>query len=320
MQGVVDGLAHEHVIRDLDRAGGVLLAGGGLGEHCRHEVVGLHALDRWRVAPPVAEAQHHERAVEVPTPPRLEHRCIEDGVPEGVVEGRAAEVAGHLVQREAVVGPEGQHDGVVARRRLQLEVEGATELLAQREPERAVDATAEGRVHHELHPAGLVEEALEHESLLRGHGAEHRPGDGEVIDDHPGRVGVDAGRGHQPFAGPVGITGGEEPVDRRPQVGHLGRQLGGAGRGFAHPEGNRGWRGAGVAHPDDAHLDLADLPRMRAEQEDVAGHGLDGPVFVDSADERVVGLGDDAIVAGLGDGPARRDRGETRPCARAALR
>ena len=319
VQGVVDGLAHEHVIGDLDRPGGVLLAGGGLGEHRGHQVVGLHALDRRRVAPPVAEAQHHERAVEVPTPPGLEHRRVEDGVLERVVDGRAAEVAGHLVQREAVVRAEGEHDGVVARRGLQLEVEGAAELLAQREPERTVDATTEGRVHHQLHPAGLVEEAFEHELLLGGHGAEHRPADREVVDDHRGRVGVDAGRGHQPLAGPVGIAGGEEPVDRRPQVGHLGRQLGGAGRGLAHPERDRRRRGAGVAHADHAHLDLADLPRMRAEQEDVARHRLDGPVFVDGADERVVGFGDDAIVAGLGDGPARRDRGEARALAPAQL-
>ena len=45
-------------------------------------------------------------------------------------------VARHLVEREAVVRAERQHDRVVAGRGLQLEVEGAAELLAQREPER----------------------------------------------------------------------------------------------------------------------------------------------------------------------------------------
>ena len=51
---------------------------------------------------------------------------------------------------------------------------------------------------------------------------------------------------------------------------------------------------------------------MRAEQEDVARHRLHGPVFVDRADEGVVGLGDDAVVADLGDRAARGERREPR--------
>ena len=201
VQRVVDRLAHEHVVGDLDRAGDVLLAGRRLREHRGHEVVGLHALDRRRVAPPVAEAQHHERAVEVPAPPGLEHRRVEDGVLERVLDRRAADVARHLLEREAVVRPEREHDGVVAGRGLQLEVERAAELLAQREPERAVDAPAERRVHDELHPAGVVEEALEHEPLLGGHRPEHRAPDREVVDDHGGGVGVDPGGLAQPVRG-----------------------------------------------------------------------------------------------------------------------
>ena len=68
--------------------------------------------------------------------------------------------------------PERQHDGVVARGRLQLEVEGPAEALAQREPEAAVDPRAEGRVHDELHAAGVVEEALDDEALRRRQRAE----------------------------------------------------------------------------------------------------------------------------------------------------
>ena len=78
-------------------------------------------------------------------------------------------------------------------------------------------------------------------------------------------------------------------------------------------------RGAGVAHPHDPHLDLADLPRVRAEEEDVARHRLDGPVLVDGADEGVVGFGDDPVVAGLGDRAAGGDRGEARALAAAQL-
>jgi hypothetical protein len=60
-----------------------------------------------------------------------------------------------------VLRPEREHDGVVARGRLQLEVEGPTDALAHGEAERAVHASAEGRVDHELHAPRLVEEALE---------------------------------------------------------------------------------------------------------------------------------------------------------------
>ena len=106
--------------------------------------------------------------------------------------------------------------------------------------------------------------------------------------------------------GAVGLARGEELVDRaRRSADDLGRQLGGARRRLARPERHRGRRVAGVAHAHHAGFDPPDLPRVRAEQEDVAGHRLDGPVLVDGADERVVGLGDDAVVADLGDGAAR---------------
>ena len=40
-------------------------------------------------------------------------------------------IAGDLGQGEAVLGPEGEHDGVVVGRGLELEVEGDAEPLAQ---------------------------------------------------------------------------------------------------------------------------------------------------------------------------------------------
>ena len=61
--------------------------------------------------------------------------------------------------------PEREEHALVGGGGLQLEVEGAAEALAEREPEGAVRARAEGRVEDELHPAGLVEEALRDEGL-----------------------------------------------------------------------------------------------------------------------------------------------------------
>jgi hypothetical protein len=47
----------------------------------------------------------------------------------------AVQVTPHLVQLEAVAGGQRQHDRVFAGRRLQLEVEGAAETLAQARPQ-----------------------------------------------------------------------------------------------------------------------------------------------------------------------------------------
>ena len=79
-------------------------------------------------------------------------------------------------------GAEREDDRVLGGGGLQLEVELAAEALAQREAPGAVEPAAVGRVQHELHAAALVEEALEHERLLRRHHAERALGGGQVLD------------------------------------------------------------------------------------------------------------------------------------------
>ena len=79
--------------------------------------------------------------------------------------GLAVEEARHARELEAVRLAQRQHDGVLGGRGLQLEVEGAAEFLAQAQAEGAVHARAERRVDDELHAAGLVEEALEHQRV-----------------------------------------------------------------------------------------------------------------------------------------------------------
>ncbi len=87
--------------------------------------------------------------------------CIEH-----LARGRGMQVVEHLLELEAVLRAERQHDGLLVGRRLQLESETHAEPLAQREPPRPVDAAAERRVHDELRAAALVEEALEHDAAL----------------------------------------------------------------------------------------------------------------------------------------------------------
>ena len=74
-----------------------------------------------------------------------------------------------------------QDDGVFRRRRLQFEIEFAAEALAQGQAPGAVDAAAERGVDDKLHAARLVEEALEHDGVLRGQSAQRRERGGEMI-------------------------------------------------------------------------------------------------------------------------------------------
>ena len=153
------------------------------------------------------------------------------------------------------------------------------------------------------------------------HRAEHRAADGEVVDDHrrPASASMPV-RLDQPRARAVGVAA-RRGTRRRARAARDTSSDSSAVRAGASPRPERdgGRRVAGVAHAHDAGFDPPDLPRVRAEQEDVARHRLDGPVLVDGADEGVVGLGDDAVVADLGDRAARRDRGEPRALAAAHL-
>ena len=69
VEAIVEHLAHDHVVGQLDRAGRrVLLARGQGGEDRRHEVVRLHALDGQGVFLPAPETQDGQRSAEVPAP------------------------------------------------------------------------------------------------------------------------------------------------------------------------------------------------------------------------------------------------------------
>ena len=54
-------------------------------------------------------------------------------------------------------------------------------------------------MQHELHPAGFVEETLQHETFLRRNRAEDLTGGREVLDDGPGTGLVEAYARDQPL-------------------------------------------------------------------------------------------------------------------------
>ena len=118
--------------------------------------------------------------------------------------------------------------------------------------------------------------------------------------------------GREPVFGGRAGTGVQHNGGLAAERGDFLGQLAGAARRLAQPERDGRGRAVRVLDPDDARLDPADPPRVRAEQEHVAGHRLDGPVLVDGADHGVVRLGQHPVIAQLRDGPAggqRRDPG-----------
>ena len=179
-----------------------------------HQVVGLHALDGRRVAAPPLQRST--------TSARLRfhrHRLWNMGAASSTAcsstraHGASSEEPGHVGQREAVVRPERQHDGVVVGRGLQLEVERDAEPLAQGQAERPVDPAAVGRVHDQVHALGVVEEPLEHEVVVGGARRPARPG------RRPGSRRSDRRRRRraagllQPGPGAVGVAHGQVAVD-----------------------------------------------------------------------------------------------------------
>ncbi len=152
-------------------------------EYGRQQVLRVHALELRRRLLAVAEPPHRKRDRRVPAPVRAEQRRVEDRLREHVADGRAREVTRDFVEREAVHRAERDHDRVLERRGLELEIEAAAETLAQREAPGAIHARPEWRVDHEMRVARLVEEPLEDHALRARQGAEGGLCGAEVFHD-----------------------------------------------------------------------------------------------------------------------------------------
>jgi hypothetical protein len=265
------------------------------GKDAGEQIVGARALDLRRDAFALRHAQQLQRAVRGPAPARLEDRRSDGGLFQQLLRGVLGEEVEDVGEREAVLLGEADVDAVVGGRGLQFEVEAAAEALAQREAPGLVDAAAERRVQDELHAAALVEEALGDDGGLRGNGSEHRaPGD-DVRDQLPRGGGADAAAFHQPRD-----AGGDLGMARR----HIGRGDVGSARGnlsrssltpshstavrcgaSPNQKGKRGRRAVRVFHQDAAGgFHALNAPAGVAEQDDIAGAGVDGEVLVERGD------------------------------------
>ena len=216
-----------------------------------------------------------------------------------------------LGQFEAVRRGQRQHDVVLGRRRLQFEVELAAEALAQRQAPGAIDPAAERRMDHQLHAAGFVEEAFEHDRVLRRQTFQRGQRRGEILQQLlRGRFG-DADVVDQPVPriGPAP----QQRRDARAQTRHRRGQFVAAAGRLAEPERDRRRRAVRVLHPHHAALDPHDAIGAVAELEHVAGQALDGEVLVDAADHMVLGFQQHLVIGGVRDRAAGGQRGQ--PCA-----
>ena len=180
------------MVGNLALAGEILGAGELVGEHRGDQILRLHARERRRHLLAAAEARQRKR-----TPAIQRQRVVNIGASSMAWVSTGAHGVGVQVTRTSassklcVVASEStMASSVAAACSSKLNVR--QKRLRKRQSPGAVDPAAERRVDHQLHAAGLVEEALEHDGVLRGQAAERGVRRGEIFDQLRGRRLVDA--------------------------------------------------------------------------------------------------------------------------------
>src|SRR5258708_13342722 len=107
----------------------------------------------------VTKLEKSKRAASVPPPARGEERRRHHGLLENVLHGIGMEEVEDVGEWEAVLLAERNIQAIVAGGGLQLEIEGAAETLANRQPPGLVDPTAKGTLNSDLHPTPLPRNA-----------------------------------------------------------------------------------------------------------------------------------------------------------------
>ena len=160
---------------------------------------------------------------------------------------------------------QGQHDGVLGGRCLQLEIELSAEAFAQRKAEGAVDSAAEARMNHQLHTAALIEEAFQHQVPVIGERGQCGPGGGEIFNQlRRGRL-ADAVDGGEPARHMrAGLHGTRALAELCAQIGakpgNGSRKLVASARSLAEPERHVGRHTLRVFDPHLAGFDAQHPP------------------------------------------------------------
>ncbi len=297
-QAVAHSLFDERVIGHDDVPDDVLAARNLIRKNGREQIFRIHACERGRHLLSAAETGQRERDGCIPTPPRREHRSGEQRLDEDLSRAVRMQVTRDVAQLEAMRGRERQHNRVLGCRGLKLEVERAAEAFAQREPPRAIDAASERRVYDELHAARFVEEALEHDRLLRRQATERGVCRGQVCNQLRRRGLADADS-----RGEIGngwrLRFAESLRDLASEARRRGRELVGPPRSFAEPERNRGRLAVRILDAYDTAFDADDPVGGITELKYIACEAFDREVFVHRADEMAFRLEHHLIVGGI---------------------
>src|SRR5579883_186649 len=305
MQTVRDRFVDERMIGNARFADKVFGARDLIGKDGGKQVVGAHALERRRNFFAAGEPRDGEGPGSVPFPAGAEHRGIEQGLREDVLDGLGTQELEDRFEGERVLITEREQQAVVGGGGLKFEVECSAEALAKSKSPGPVDARSEGRVDDELHSAAFIEETFGDDGVFRGHCAESAFAGENVEGGLFGSETIECAFVLEHFDRVRRCSDVETKA--RDFVGQLARAAG----SFAAPERDGRSGSAGIFDAEAAGLDAADLPGRGAEHENIAGHALDGEVFIDGADDGAFGLGDDLVLRSVGDGSAAGDCGET---------
>src|SRR6185437_12046673 len=153
-------LAHQWMIGNFNVADHRLRTRRRMRKHARQQIVRARALNLRSHTLALLHSQQLQRPARSPPPAIFEERRWDGRLLQQLARRLLREELKHVRKREAVLFRERDIDAVIRSRRLELEVEAATEALAQCEPPRLVQPTTERRMQDELLPTTLIEESL----------------------------------------------------------------------------------------------------------------------------------------------------------------
>lgn len=197
-------------------------------------------------------------------------------------------------------------DPVIGGSRLQLEIEGAAEALAERQPPRAIDTGPEGSVQDQLHPPAFIKETLGDYRAIGRDGSQGGCPGLHVSSGLFGAALIQPALSGQELNGVRFRAADYLLADAR----HLLRQLDGTARRFAIPERNGRSSAVRIFHAHPARLHAPDPPGCGAEQEHIARQALDCEIFVEGTDYRAFRFRHHLIICRFRNGSAGGDRGQ----------
>ena len=322
VQAVAHRLAHERVVGHLDGAAAPWLSwqASWRREDRGEQVVGAHALERRRHAS--CRSAKRSSASErrgVPAPARLEHRRLERGLVEHLLERRSGCSSSKTASSgKLCCGPSESSTPSSVAAACSSKSKVRQKRLRSARPQARLMRRAEGRVDDELHAARLVEEALG-DHACRGWAprrARRAPPRRSRARAAAPRAVERAGLALEPRDG----ARRRRATARRPRSPRAARRPRPTARGCA-PGASPSQNGMVGGAPCASSTRTRPLSTRRMRHEVLPSRKtspamrLDGEVLVDRADLGPVGLQHDVVVGVVGDGAAGGERGQARAAA-----